>query len=95
MASVPSIGYVQAEPTEATAIQSLQELVGPDIATSVWESTCDRAQVVPPVWELPALLLVAELLTASEVSLARVAGRSMVIRIVSYSALSEQGLVQS
>ena len=88
-----SVGYAQAEPTEATAIRSLQDLVGPNTAIEVWESTCERAHVVPPVWELPTLLLVAELLTASEVSLARVAGRSIVIRIVSFSALSEKGLL--
>jgi hypothetical protein len=86
MGSELSVQIAQAEPTEATAIKSLQDLVGVD----VWESTCDRAQVVPPVWELPTLLLVAELLTASADSLARVAGRSIVIRIVSFSALNEK-----
>jgi hypothetical protein len=90
MGSELSVQIAQAEPTEATAIKSLQDLVGVDVGVSVWESTCDRAQVVPPVWELPTLLLVAELLTASADSLARVAGRSIVIRIVSFSALNEK-----
>lgn len=93
MGSGQAAGYAQAEPTEATAIESLQELVGPEVAVSVWASTCERAQVVPPVWALPTLQLVAELLTASEVSLARVAGRSIVIRIVSYRALQERELL--
>lgn len=90
-----AVGYAQAEPTEAAAIKALQELVGLDAAISIWEWTCERAQVLPPVWELPTLLMVAELLTASEDSLARVAGRSIVIRIVTYSALSEQGLLSA
>jgi hypothetical protein len=90
MASELSVQIAQAVPTEAAAIKSLQDLVGVDVGVSVWESTCDRAQVVPPVWELPTLLLVAELLTASADSLARVAGRSIVIRIVSFSALNEK-----
>ncbi len=93
MGNDQGVGYAQAEPTEATAIKSLEELVGTDTAISVWESTCERAQVVPPVWALPTLQLVAELLTASEVALARVAGRSIVIRIVSYRALNEKGLL--
>jgi hypothetical protein len=93
MGSDPTVGYAQAEPTEETALQSLQELVGTDNATAAWESACDRAQVVPPVWELPTLQLVAELLTASDVSLARVAGRSIVIRIASYRALNNEGLM--
>jgi hypothetical protein len=93
MASAPPTAFTLAEPTEAIAIRSLEELVGPEVAGTVWETTCDRANVVPPVWELPALLVVAELLTASDVSLARVAGRSMVIRIVSYRELNEKGLV--
>lgn len=95
MGSDGVVGYAQVEPTEATAIQSLQDLVGQEIAVTVWESTCERAQVVPPVWELPTLLLAAELLTASEVSLARVAGRSIVIRIVSFSALNDKGLLSA
>ncbi len=85
--------YVQDEPTEAAAIKALQELVGLETAVSLWEWTCERAQVVPPVWELPTLLLVAELLTASPDALARVAGRSIVIRIVTYTALNERGLL--
>lgn len=93
MGATSTIGYGQAMPTEDAVIQSLGELVGPDGAVSVWESTCERAHVVRPVWELSTLLLVAELLTASEVSLARVAGRSIVIRIVSYNALSKEGLL--
>ena len=86
------LGYGQLAPTEATAIRSLEEVVGVQ-AIPVWDSTCERAQVLRPVWELPTLLLVAELLTASEVSLARVAGRSIVIRIVSYNALNAGGLL--
>ena len=87
-----AVGYAQARPTEATVLSSLEEVVGVE-ATSVWDSTCERAHVLRPVGELSTLLLVAELLTASEVSLARVAGRSIVIRIVSYKALDEQGLL--
>lgn len=86
------VAYAQPKPTEAAAIESLAELVGPDGATTVWESTCERAEILPPVSDLSALLLVAEMLTSSEVSLARIAGRSIVIRISSYSALSEQGI---
>ena len=93
MGSDPAVGYAQAEPTEETAIESLQALVGPDTALEVWVSACDRAQVVPPVWELPTLQLVAELLTASDVSLARVAGRSIVIKIATYRALNDEGLI--
>jgi hypothetical protein len=86
------VGYGQAAPTEENAIRSLEEVIGVE-AISVWDSTCERAQVTRPVWELPTLLLVAELLTASDVSLARVAGRSIVIRIVSYNALGDGGLL--
>ncbi|MEO8425417.1 MAG: hypothetical protein ABI595_16085 [Actinomycetota bacterium] len=95
MGSDAVVGYAQAEPTEAAAINALQELVGLESAVAIWEWTCERAQVLPPVWELPALLMVAELLTASEDPLARVAGRSIVIRIVTYSALSEKGLLSA
>lgn len=93
MSVTMEIGYGQARPSEAAAIQSLADLVGDDGAASVWDSACDRVQVLRPVRELSALLLVAEALTASDVSLARVAGRSIVIRIASYSALSERGLL--
>lgn len=87
-----AVAYDQAKPTEEAVLDSLAELVGPDGAQTVWESTCARAEIHPPVSDLSALLLVAEMLTSSEVSLARVAGRSIVIRISSYSALNEQGL---
>lgn len=92
MSVTAQIGYDQARPSEAAAIKSLADLVGDDGAVSVWDSACDRVQALRPVSELATLLLVAEALTCSGEALARVAGRSIVIRIASYSALSEKGV---
>lgn len=87
-----AVGYAQAQPTEAAMIAALEEVLGDD-GVVVWDSTCERAKVVRPVADVPALLLVAELLTASDIGLARVAGRSIVIRLASYQALDQQGML--
>lgn len=81
-------GYGQDQPCEDTAVQSLSELVGADVALRAWASATERAGVQPPVQSLDTLDVVARQLLASDRPLIRVAGRSLMVRIGSYRALS-------
>lgn len=81
-------GYGQDLPCEDTAVQSLSELVGAELALRSWTSATERAGVRPPVESLETLDVVARQLLASDRPLVRVAGRSLIVRIGSYRALS-------
>ena len=83
-------GYGQEEPTEASAVQSLTELMGASPAKTEWSDAASRAKVARPVVPLQALEQVAQELTASPNNLARVGGRSLKIRLMTYRALKEK-----
>jgi hypothetical protein len=80
-------GYGQDQPTEEAAIDSLADLMGLVPADAEWTSTATRVDVLRPVVPLDDLEVMAQGLTTSENNLARVGGRSLRIRIVSYRAL--------
>jgi hypothetical protein len=81
-------GYGQDLPCEVSAVQSLAELLGADLAQRAWDSAAERAGVHPPVDTLDSLGDVARQLVLSDRPLVRVAGRSLLVRIGSYRALS-------
>jgi hypothetical protein len=83
-------GYGQEEPTEASSIQSLAELMGAKPASTEWSDAAGRAKVARPVVPLQALDQVAQELTTSPNNLARVGGRSLKIRLMTYRALKEK-----
>ncbi len=83
-------GYGQEEPTEASAVQSLTEVMGANPAKTEWSDAASRAKVTRPVVPLQALEQVAQELTTSPNNLARVGGRSLKIRLMTYRALKEK-----
>jgi hypothetical protein len=87
-------GYDQEAPTESRALQALSELMGQAPASHEWDAACQAAGVRRPVLALDDLRKVADELTHGG-ALARVAGRSLVIRIASYTTLARNaGLVR-
>ena len=81
-------GYGQDRPCEESAVQSLSELLGPDVARDAWSAAAERAGIRPPVNNLDNLGDVARELVRSERPVIRVAGRSLLVRIGTYRALA-------
>jgi hypothetical protein len=87
-------GYNQEAPSESSALQALSELMGQEPASQAWAAACQAAGVRRPVLALDELRKVADELTHGA-ALARVAGRSLVVRIASYTTLARNaGLVR-
>jgi hypothetical protein len=74
-------------PTEDDALTALAAVVGRDMAAGLWELSTRAVGVSRPVRSAADLRRVAEhLMSVGE--LARVAGRSLKVRVVTYDALS-------
>jgi hypothetical protein len=84
--------YAQREPTEASARKWLEDVLGVEGASAAWDRARHRAGVAEPVTSLDDLDRMAGALAASDVPLTRVTGRSLLIRIASYRALSERSV---
>ena len=80
-------GYGHRPPTEAIAIESLAELVGPLTAEGLWDLSARALSLYRPVTEPADLRRMAEhLMNLGD--LMRVAGRSMKIQVTTHEALS-------
>jgi hypothetical protein len=73
--------------TENDAIQALTAVVGPDLAQVLWRVSAQSLSVEQPVTAPSDLRRVAEHITDLG-DLARIAGRSLMLRIITYEALS-------
>jgi hypothetical protein len=77
-------------PTEADALNAIAELIGPEMATGLWDLSVRVLGLSRPVESTADLRLVAEHLMATG-DLVRVAGRSLKVRAITYEALSPTG----
>jgi hypothetical protein len=83
-------GYGQEQPSEKAAIQALSELVGPVVSEAIWSAAVQTAHLSRPVTQIDDLEKVADELTKISNNLARVGGRSLKIRLLSYKALAKK-----
>lgn len=74
-------------PTERSALDALGGLVGPAVAEALWDIAVRELVLTRPVDSAGDLVRVAEHLMETG-DLARVAGRSLKIRTVTYAALN-------
>jgi hypothetical protein len=78
--------YGYAMPTEDDALVALGELVGREVADGLWDLTARALGISRPVQSTDDLRRVAEhLMTIGD--LARVSGRSLKVRLITYDAL--------
>lgn len=75
-------------PTEDAAVQVLVRLLGNEGGAVAWGDACSRAGLRPPVKSLEQLERAVEKLTSSDTMLARIAGRSLKIRLLTYTSLT-------
>lgn len=80
-------GYDYAQPTEAGAVQALGALVGAAAAEPLWDLAARSLAVQRPVLSTDDLCRVADQLMQLG-DLARIAGRSLRVRCITYDALS-------
>ncbi len=83
------IEYGRVQPTEQNALEALAHLLGPELAEAAWSAAVERAGLSRPVSALTDLQRVAEELTRLGDQIARIAGRSLRIRVISYRALEQ------
>jgi hypothetical protein len=76
-------------PTEEDVLLNLGELVGTDVAEGLWEIAVRKLGLTRPVSDADDLRLMAEqLMSVGE--LARVVGRSLKVRLVTFEALARE-----
>ncbi|WIM92593.1 hypothetical protein ACTOB_004541 [Actinoplanes oblitus] len=76
-------------PTESSAIHDLADQVGREMAEELWRMAARHLGIARPVRKTSDLRRIAEhLMTVTE--LARVASRSLKIRVITYDALTKE-----
>ncbi|MEV0902812.1 hypothetical protein [Actinoplanes sp. NPDC049802] len=88
--TVPKIDMRDPEPiSEDSAVHDLAEQVGRELAEALWRMAARQLGVARPVHRTEDLRRMADhLMTVTE--LARVASRSLKIRVITYEALAQQ-----
>jgi hypothetical protein len=82
------LAYGQPEPTEETALRALTDLFGPQMAEATWATAVRAAGLTRPLHSIDDVQKAAEELTRLGDRIARVAGRSLRVRVIAYRALS-------